>query len=409
MSFDRYIVVYNCYFKNMKSALFTYDTPTYKDVNGVYCSTTLTNEILVRYTQDVDIVYVATRVNEINIDYREAHLSKIDLKKVVFIDLPDFNVLKYRRSRIKLVRRIIEKKVEEVDYLYLRLPSTTSNIAAFHARQIKKPYLAELGGCPFDSLWNYRWYTKPLAVLSYFSLSKIMKEAAYATYVTKYWLQQRYRCNCPSLVSSNVRLDIIDENSLERRLQKIQNMDINQPLVLGTAAGINVRYKGQHLVIKAISQMKKKGIIIKYELAGDGDDSFLRFIAKKYNVVDQVFFVGRKTHDEILEWLDSIDLYIQPSLQEGLPRAVLEAMSRACPVLGSSTAGIPELIDKECIFRRGSVTAISKSLNNISKEKIEKWAKNNFFEAKKYLFSVLEHDRNLFFKEYINTVNNEKL
>lgn len=393
----------------MKSALFTYDTPTYKDVNGVYCSTTLTNEILARYTQNIDVLYVATRVVEINEDYREAHLSKISLHKIHFLDLPNFNVLKGRRSRIKQVERIIKEKVESVDYLYLRLPSTTSSIAAFYAKKNNKPYLAELGGCPFDSLWNYSWYTKPLAILSYFSLSKIMLGAAYATYVTKHWLQKRYRCKCPSLVSSNVRLDVIDEKCLERRLQKIQNMDINQPLVIGTAAGINVKYKGQHLVIKAISQMKKKGILIKYELAGDGDDSFLRSIAKINNVEDQVVFVGRKTHDEILEWLDNIDLYIQPSLQEGLPRSVLEAMSRACPVLGSSTGGIPELIDQECIFRRGNVSSIYKSLNDISKENIEKWAKNNFFEAKKYLFSVLEHERNLFFQEYINSVNSKKI
>ena len=46
--------------------------------------------------------------------------------------------------------------------------------------------------------------------------------------------------------------------------------------------------------------------------------------------------MGGVPHNKIFQLLDDIDLYIQPSLQEGLPRSVVEAMSRACPIIGQA-------------------------------------------------------------------------
>ena len=50
--------------------------------------------------------------------------------------------------------------------------------------------------------------------------------------------------------------------------------------------------------------------------------------------------------DKVFEWLDTIDLYVQPSLTEGMPRAAIEAMSRGCPVVVSDVGGLKNLVDK---------------------------------------------------------------
>ncbi len=47
---------------------------------------------------------------------------------------------------------------------------------------------------------------------------------------------------------------------------------------------------------------------------------------------NQIKLLGPLSHDEIFEWLDSIDIYIQPSLLEGLPRALWRQWLVGCLV-----------------------------------------------------------------------------
>ena len=72
--------------------------------------------------------------------------------------------------------------------------------------------------------------------------------------------------------------------------------------------------------------------------------------------------MGRLSSKEVFDQLSKIDIYVHPSLQEGLPRAVIEAMSMACPIVASNTAGTPELISNEFIFKNKSPKAISKAI-----------------------------------------------
>lgn len=54
-----------------------------------------------------------------------------------------------------------------------------------------------------------------------------------------------------------------------------------------------------------------------HQLVGGGDASELKAEAKKQDVSAQIKFLGSMPHDKIFEWLDTIDIYIQPSYQEG--------------------------------------------------------------------------------------------
>jgi len=63
-----------------------------------------------------------------------------------------------------------------------------------------------------------------------------------------------------------------------------------------------------------------------------------------------VSFEGVLSRSDVFDWLDEIDVYVQPSRTEGLPRALIEAMSRACPAIGSAVGGIPELLPRSCLF-----------------------------------------------------------
>ena len=60
--------------------------------------------------------------------------------------------------------------------------------------------------------------------------------------------------------------------------------------------------------------------------------------------------------------MDQVDIYIQPSLTEGLPRGLLEAMSRGCPAIASRVGGIPELLGNSCLHRPGDAEGLARLL-----------------------------------------------
>ena len=112
--------------------------------------------------------------------------------------------------------------------------------------------------------------------------------------------------------------------------------------------------------------------------------------------------------DEIFTYLDCVDIYIQPSLQEGLPRSLIEALSRGCLCLGAKTAGIPELIEDRLVFERRSPKGITDAIININNctvpEKIQ-IAKNNYEKAQEYTSMVLDERRNRYYKTIIENVS----
>jgi glycosyltransferase involved in cell wall biosynthesis len=63
--------------------------------------------------------------------------------------------------------------------------------------------------------------------------------------------------------------------------------------------------------------------------------------------------------EKVFAVLDASDLFVMPSRQEGLPRAMVEAMARALPCIGSAVGGIPELLDEEDMVVPDSPAALA--------------------------------------------------
>src|SRR5690606_35280766 len=110
-----------------------------------------------------------------------------------------------------------------------------------------------------------------------------------------------------------------------------------------------------------------------------------------------------KSGSEIFNFLDHIDIYIHPSLTEGLPRAVIEAMSRACPVLVSNAGGLPELVNLEFVHKAGDFTVLYQSIKSLgsNKEKLMQSAKQNYLKSKIYDNKFLEQKRSNFITQIV--------
>lgn len=295
----------------------------------------------------------------------------------------------------------IKAAVHNCDLVIGRLHSMLGCAAADCARQLGKPFFAEVMGDAWDAYWNHSIVGKLIAPYMFLKTKQVVKNADYALYVTSQFLQNRYPCKNPSVGVSNVRIDSVDPQVLEKRLEKIRDRKAGE-ISLMTTAAVDVRYKGQEYVIRAIPALNRAGIRVKYTLVGGGSPDYLQQVAEKCGVADQVVFAGRKSLDEVFALLDETDVYVQPSLQEGLPRSVIEAMSRGCPAIGARTAGIPELIPEDCVVRRKSARDIADAIIRInSEETMARLAEMNFEHSKAYLDDVLNARRGEYFSRIV--------
>ena len=97
-------------------------------------------------------------------------------------------------------------------------------------------------------------------------------------------------------------------------------------------------------------------------------------------------------------------IYVQPSLQEGLPRAMVEAMSRGLMCIGANTAAIPELIEPQFVTRRKSSDDIARLFCGVTKEQLIEQALRNFNEAREYEEEKVNARRNIFFDNIVKEI-----
>jgi glycosyltransferase involved in cell wall biosynthesis len=93
---------------------------------------------------------------------------------------------------------------------------------------------------------------------------------------------------------------------------------------------------------------------------GPGPKEPWQELASRLKIDEHVRFDGtRSAGGGVASWLDGIDIHLQPSFQEGLPRATIEAMARGVACTGSTCGGIPELIPPDRLHRPGDSTALA--------------------------------------------------
>jgi glycosyltransferase involved in cell wall biosynthesis len=373
--------------------LFIHDHKFPNDGKTYYHSYGFDNEFFNRYLTVFDKFNIIARKTKIPSDQIKITPS-ID-ENIEFVTINGYGELKN-----KFIRKKIDNQIKDSDYLIIRLPSILGIYAIRKAVKLKKPYLIELVGCPWDAYWNQKISKKVFAPFITLLTRKGVRNANYVVYVTEKYLQNKYPTFGKSISCSNVTLPSVDESSLRNRLAKIENINSNQRIVIGTCATVDALYKGQKYVIQTIARLNSQGYKIEYQLVGGGNSGYLKNIAKKNGIESDVKFLGKLKHEDVFAWLDNIDIYVQPSLTEGLPRSVIEAMSRGCPVLGSDAGGIPELIDKDFIFRKGNVTSIYETFKRFSSDSMRDQALINHKNSKRYLKSILYKRRIEFLEDF---------
>lgn len=387
------------------ACLFVHDFRSYMKEGNVY-TTNLSYEILKkRYIDCFGELEVLNRCGQMSSSQSERGLVKASGDSIKFVnEIGIFTPISFCKNYFK-IKKTVHEYVSNSEYVIIRLDSFLGMIAAKYCRKHKKKYLIEVVGCVWDSFWNKGLFGKVVAFPLFRRMRYEIKHAPYVVYVTKEFLQKRYPTKGKTTNVSNVFLNKHSELTINRRLDKIKETQNKKYMFqLCTVAAVNVKYKGQQFVLKTMARLKKSGKLnFLYHLVGPGDPKFLKEITQKYKLEDYVVFHGSLTHNKVIELLDDMDVYIQPSFQEGLPRTVIEAMSRGLLCIGSDVAGIPELLDENWIFKRRK--NVEKQIENlllkIDSDTMKEQARRNFNEAKKYEKDLLEQRRRSFFENFL--------
>jgi glycosyltransferase involved in cell wall biosynthesis len=103
--------------------------------------------------------------------------------------------------------------------------------------------------------------------------------------------------------------------------------------------------KGIKYLIRAMSLFPGHDSSIKLVLVGDGSErKELRKLADELNLKDNIIFTGRVPNEKIPLFLAASDIFALPSISEGFPLVVLEAMASGLPIVTTRVRGLPGIV-----------------------------------------------------------------
>jgi glycosyltransferase involved in cell wall biosynthesis len=106
--------------------------------------------------------------------------------------------------------------------------------------------------------------------------------------------------------------------------------------------------KGVEVLLRALSLLRTQGdppLSPRLRIAGEGEHrEAIERAAVRFGVSDQVDFLGRRGPAEVRWLLEHSAALVVPSIYEGMPLVILEAMLAGLPVIASRVSGIPEVV-----------------------------------------------------------------
>lgn len=354
-----------------------------------------------RYLDVFDRVQVVSRVRDV--ETVQAGRKRADGKQVSFKPIPHFiGPLQYLRNFGNIRKLIRECSSGEASYI-MRVPSLLGTLMLRELKKRDHPYGLEVVGDPRDVFAPgvLRHALRPL--FRYFFSRNLVAQCAQAdavSYVTERTLQQRYPCPAFSISASTVDLPsdaYTDGPHLSR------NSGVQHTLVfVGSLAQL---YKAPHVLIDAVGTCVEKGLDVRLIMVGDGRyRSELESRAVDLGLADRVTFIGQvQAGREVREQLDKADLFVLPSFTEGLPSAMLEAMARGLPCIGTDVGGIPELLPDEDMVPPGDAPALAEKILEVLVDttRLTRMAERNLQKARQYSEAVLQSRRVLFCQQVL--------
>jgi glycosyltransferase involved in cell wall biosynthesis len=320
---------------------------------------------------------------------------------VRFLGLPDYTGPRQYAFRLAAVATTTRKAVKNGNAVLLRPPHATTGWVLWHMRKSGRPYAVEVVGDPYD-VFGPNAVRHPLRPVFRRWFTRVLKRqcanACAAAYVTEHALQRRYPPAPHAFTTHYSDVDLTGTGFVEAPRTTVPSGSFRLILV-GTLAQL---YKAPDVLIEAVGVCVHEGLNIELAFVGSGDyQAQLEARAAALGIGARVQFCGQLASTEAVRAkLDRADLFVLPSRQEGLPRAMIEAMARGLPCIGSSVGGIPELLAEEDMVPPNDASALARKICEVLADpsRLARMSVRNLAKAREYSLDVLTPRREEFYE-----------
>ena len=315
-----------------------------------------------RYLDVFENVRLVTRMKRIT--YEDlGNRVLVSGPRLEFFALPFYHGPWQYARKYTSIKRALEQAIESCDCAVLRIPDQLAFQIFNKVKRANIPCAVEVVAHSWDlyAPGTIKTVLRPLLrVLWDFNQRKLCKQANGVAYVTEKYIQKRYPSGIKTMDSERFETfytsaDLNPVYFSEPRTKESFDKDI---LNFVHVSGINNNAKGHCELLNVMADLKKHGI--KHRLTFIGGGTLLnkfKEMSAELKLNDQVEFIGHLSNpSEIAEKLKASDLFILPTMTEGLPRVILEAMASGLPCIATDVGGIPELISERALVNRNNLS-----------------------------------------------------
>lgn len=327
---------------------------------GVFVRLTLDYDYWRQYLSVFDEVRPIARVERA--EKAEAGWRRADGPGVVFADIPFYQGLRGMLRAAPRTLAALRRHLRETPYLCMRGSGGLCLAAWLLLRASGRPYARQIvghdqQGLELSARMRPVWLRRLLGRAALRASRAAVRRACCAAYVTRA-LHSEYPNERPFFFS-DVNLD-------ERVVTAPRAADqfAADRLRLVSVGRMNPE-KGYDVLLEALHRLAARGEErVTLEVIGDGVDlEALRRRTMELGLAERCRFAGWVQQGAALNRrLDEADVYVLPSLTEGTPRALLEAMARGLPVLASEVGGVPALVREDALVPPGNAAALSEAI-----------------------------------------------
>lgn len=352
-----------------------------------------------RYLSVFSEVTVVARASDVKMAPEGA--IRVDGPRVSVAALPHYvgppGYLRHWRT----LRRALQEAASPTHAVILRVPSPIAATLAPLLRSQGRPYGVEVLGDPYEVFapgavrhplsWFFRWWLP-------WNMRADCASACAASYVTREALQGSYPCRERAIAVSDVDLSDDDFVPAGREVARVKEP---RRAVLVSVGSLEQLYKGTDVLLDAVGLCIRRGVDLELVLVGDGRARpALERRAAALGLGGRVRFMGQLPNGSVRAQLDQADVFVLPSRTEGLPRAMVEAMARAVPCIGTRVGGIPELLEDEDLVTSGDPVQLAAKVEEVlgSAHRRAAMSSRNLARAAEYRDELLRPRRNEFYR-----------
>jgi glycosyltransferase involved in cell wall biosynthesis len=364
----------------------------------VWVRGTLTYSFWKRYLDVFDQVRAIARLSDSTAE-PDSGWRRADGEGVTFHALPCYvGPLQYAQ-KFYSVWASMRNAVRPSDAVIMRVPSP---IAHLLDRQLARarPFGLEVIGNPND-IFAPGSMEHPLRAffrsLSIHQLKLQCRKACAVAYVTGI-LERDYPPAKNAFSTAYSSIDLDDSAFATNPRSFVAFSGTRRVISVGT---LEVLYKGFDILIDALSACVQAGLELELVIVGDGRcRPELERRTQLRGIERRVAFTGWLPGGQLVRnELDQADLFVLASKTEGLPRAMIEAMARSLPCVGSAVGGIPELLSPENLVRCGDAPGLARKITEVINDpgRMTRMSAANLARAHEYHASVINPRRHQFY------------